>query len=114
MLAPPACVLCLLPQKHRRLSVGVDRVGLRKVLIEDRVSLMLWNSWDPLHTLKLQAFFAPWERDMTEHILMIFPTLHEVRSEYVLTRVLGRTIAVRRLSRDWQVANSPASWSDSR
>ena len=25
---------------------------------------------------------------------MIFPTLHEVRSDYALTRVCGRTIAV--------------------
>jgi len=29
---------------------------------------------------------------MTEHILMIFPTLHEVRSDYALTLVCGRTI----------------------
>jgi len=49
----------------RRLSVGVDRVGLQKVLIEDRVALIFWNCWDPLHTLKLQVFFAPCERDMT-------------------------------------------------
>jgi len=29
---------------------------------------------------------------MTGHILMIFLTLHEVRSNYALTRIRGRTI----------------------
>jgi len=33
---------------------------------------------------------SPWP----SNILMIFPTLHEVRSDYALTRVCGRTIAV--------------------
>jgi hypothetical protein len=31
---------------------------------------------------------------MNEHILMIFPTLIEVRSDYALTQVCGRTLAV--------------------
>jgi len=42
--------------------------------------------------MKLQVFFAPYECDMTEHILMIFPILHELRSDYALTLVCGRTI----------------------
>jgi len=29
---------------------------------------------------------------MSKHILMIFPTLHEVRSNYALPRVCGRMI----------------------
>ena len=62
-------------------SVGVDRVELRKVFMEDRVTLIFWNCWDPLHTLKLEVFFAECERDMTKHILMIFPALQEVRSD---------------------------------
>ena len=37
--------------------------------------------------------FATCERDMTEHILMIFPALHEVRSDFALTWVSGRTTA---------------------
>jgi len=63
--------------------------------MEDRVALIFWNCWEQLHTLKLQVFrvFALCERDMTEHIVMIFPTLHEVCSDYVLTRVVRRTIA---------------------
>jgi len=60
--------------------------------MENRVPLIFWNCWDPLHTLKSQVFFTPCERDTTKHILMIFPTLHEVRSDYALTRVCGRTI----------------------
>jgi len=48
--------------------------------MEDRVPLIFWNCWDALHTLKFQVFFTPCKRDMTEYILMIFPTLHEVRS----------------------------------
>ena len=77
-------------------SVGVDSVGLRKVLMEDRVSLIFWNCWDPLHTLKLQVFFIPCERDMTKDILMIFTALHKVRSDYAsaLSRVCGRRTAV--------------------
>ena len=70
-------------------SVGVDRVGLRNVLMEDRV-----KRWDPLYALMLQVFLAPCESDMTKHILMIFATLHEVRSDYALIWVCGRTIAV--------------------
>ena len=50
--------------------------------MEDRVLLVFGNSWDPLHTLKFQVFFTPCERDMTQHILMIFPTLHDMRSNY--------------------------------
>jgi len=50
--------------------------------MKDRAVLIFWTCWDPLHTAKLQVFFAPCERDMTEHILMIFLTLHEVRSDY--------------------------------
>jgi len=50
----------------RRLCIGVDRVGLQKVLIKDRVPLLLWNCWDQLHTLKLQVFLATCERDMTD------------------------------------------------
>ena len=73
-------------------SVGVDRVCLRKVLMKNRVPLICWHCWDPLHTFKFQVFFTPSERDMPKHILMIFPTLHEVRSNYVLTWVCGRTI----------------------
>jgi len=73
-------------------SVGVDSVCLRKVFMEDRVPLMFWNCWDPLHTLKFQVFFTPCQRDTTKHILMIFLTLHDVRSDYALTRVCGRTI----------------------
>jgi len=76
------------------LSVGVDRVSLQKVTIEDHVALIFWNCWDPLHTLKFQVFFAPCERNMNEHILMIFSTLHEVCRDYALTRVCGRTITV--------------------
>ena len=45
--------------------------------MEDRVTFIFWNCWDPLHTLKLQVFFAPCQRNITKHILMIFPTLHE-------------------------------------
>jgi len=60
--------------------------------MDDRVTLIFWNCWDPLHTLTLQVFFAPCERDMTEHMLMIFLTLHAVCSDYALTRVYGRTI----------------------
>ena len=67
---------------------------LRKVLIEDRVTLILWNRWDPLHALKLQVFCAKCKRDMTENVLMIFLTLHEVRSDPALTRVCGRMTAV--------------------
>jgi len=92
----PVKVLSLLLFSRRcricQQSVGVDSVGLRKVPIEDCVTLIFWNCWDPLHTLKLQVLFAPWERDMTEHISMIFPTLHGVCSDYALTRVCGRTI----------------------
>ena len=54
--------------------------------------LELLGSTANLQALKLQVFFSPCERDMTEHILMIFPTLIEVRSDYVLTRVCGWTI----------------------
>jgi len=75
-----------------RRGVGVDSVCLRKAFMEDRVPLIFWTCWDPLHTLKVQVFFAPCERDMTKHILMIFSTLHEVRSDYALTWVCGRTI----------------------
>jgi len=64
----------------RRSVASVDSVCLRKVLMEDRVPLIFWNCWDALHTLKFQVFFTPCKRDMTEYILMIFPTLHEVRS----------------------------------
>ena len=74
-----------------QLCVLVDRVGLWTVLIEDCVAFILWNSWDPLHTPKTQLFFAMCEHNMTEHILIIFPTLHEVRSELALARVSGRT-----------------------
>jgi len=83
----------LLFSRHCRIcrwSVGVDSVCLHQVLMEDRVPLIFWT----LHTLKFQVFFTPCERDMTEHIFksMIFPTLHEVRSNYALTQVCGRTI----------------------
>jgi len=78
----------------RWLSVGVDRVGLWKVLIEIRVLLIFWNCWNLLHTMKLQVFFDPCLRDMTEHILIIFLSLHEVQSDYALTWVCGRTITV--------------------
>jgi len=94
---PKVANLPLFSMRCRRIchqSVGVDRVSLRKVLMEDRVVLIFWNCWDPLHTLNLQVFFAPCERDITEHILMIFLTLHEVRSDYVLIQVCGRTITV--------------------
>jgi len=79
----------------RRLCGGVGRGGLRKVLIEACVALILWNCRDPLHILKLQVFFATCKRDMTEHILMFFPTLHEVRSEFSLTRVSRKTTLLR-------------------
>jgi len=59
--------------------------------MEERVLLIF--CWDPLHTLKFQVFFTPCEGDMTKHILMIFPTLHEVRSDYALTWVCGRMIS---------------------
>jgi len=78
----------------RRRIVGVDRVGLWKVLMKNCVTLIFWNCWNPLQTLKLQVFFSPCECDMNEHILMIFPTLLEVRSDYALTQVCGRTLAV--------------------
>ena len=78
-------------------SVGVDRVCLWKVFMENCVPLIFWHCWDPLHTLKFQIFFTPCERDMSKHILMIFPTLHEVRSNYALTRVCGRPITCLRL-----------------
>jgi len=63
--------------------------------MEDRVALIFWNCWDQLHTLKLQVFrvFVPCESDMTEHIVMIFPTLHEVRSDYALSWIFRKTIA---------------------
>ena len=67
-----------------RRSVGVDSVCLRKVFMENRVPLIFWN-W----SFKYSSLC---ERDMSKHILMIFPTLHEVRSNYALTRVCGRTI----------------------
>jgi len=57
-------------------SVGVNGC-LQKVLMEDCV---------PLISLELLG------RNMTEHILMILLTLHEVRSDYALTWVCGRTI----------------------
>ena len=60
--------------------------------MENHVQLIFWHCLDPLHTLKFQVFFTLCERDMSKHILMIFPTLHEVRSNYALTRVCGRTI----------------------
>jgi len=39
-----------------RRSVEVDSICLRKVFMEDRVLLIFWNCWDPLHTLKFQIF----------------------------------------------------------
>ena len=60
--------------------------------MENRAPLIFWHCCDPLHTLKFQVFFTPCERDMSKHILMIFPTLHEVRSNYALPRVCGRMI----------------------
>jgi len=73
-------------------SVGVDSVYLRKMFMENRVPLIFWNCWDPLHSLKFQVIFTPCKRDMSKHISMVFPTLHEVRSNYVQTQVCGRTI----------------------
>jgi len=73
-------------------SVGVNSVCFQKVFMENHVSLIFWNYWNPLHTLKLQVFFALCERDVTKHILMIFPTLHEVLNDYALTGVCRKTI----------------------
>jgi len=73
-------------------NIAVDSVCLRKIFMEDRVPLIFGNCWDPLHTLKFQVFLTPCERDMTEHVLMIFPALHEVHSDYAWTRVRERTI----------------------
>jgi len=41
-----------------RRSVGVDRVCLWKVFMENRVLLIFWHCWDLLHTLKFQSFFT--------------------------------------------------------
>jgi len=69
--------------RNCRRSVGVDSVCLQKVFMENSVPIIFWNCWDPLQTLKFQIFFTPCKRDMSNHILMMFPTLHEVRSSTI-------------------------------
>jgi len=75
-----------------RQSVGSDSVCLRKVFIKSCLAHLLEVLGSVTHP-EVSNIFTPCERDMSKHRLMIFPTLHEVRSNYALTRVCGRTIS---------------------
>ena len=59
---------------------------MRKICIKDCVDRILWKCRDPLYNLELQVFLVAAKRDMTKHIMVRFPLLHDVRNDLPLTQ----------------------------